>query len=82
MKTAVSIPDPLFAAAEAAADELGVSRSALYSRALRRFLARYRHHAVTERLNAVYGREGAPAERSLLQAQWKRHARDAGSEGW
>jgi hypothetical protein len=80
MKTAVSIPDPVFTAAEAAAEELGLSRSALYSRALRRFLARYRQHGVTDRLNAVYGEQRASAERRLLGAAWKQ--RGVGSEEW
>ena len=82
MKTAVSIPDPLFVAAEAAAEELGVSRSALYSRALRRFLARYRHHSVTERLNAIYGEQRASADQALLRTQWKRLGPGLGSEEW
>jgi metal-responsive CopG/Arc/MetJ family transcriptional regulator len=82
MKTAVSIPDPLFAAAEAAAEELGVSRSALYSRALRRFLARYRHYSVTERLNAIYEDQRASADRSLLRAQWNQRLRDGGTGEW
>jgi metal-responsive CopG/Arc/MetJ family transcriptional regulator len=82
MKTAVSIPDAVFAAAEAAAEELGVSRSALYSRALRRFLARYRQHAVTERLDAIYEDQRASADRSLLRAQWRQRSRDGGQDEW
>jgi metal-responsive CopG/Arc/MetJ family transcriptional regulator len=82
VKTAVSIPDPLFAAAEVAAEELGVSRSALYSRALRRFLARYRQRSVTERLNSVYEHEKASADQSVLRAQWKRVRTDAEFERW
>jgi hypothetical protein len=39
MKTAVSIPDEVFAAAERLADQLGWSRSQLYSKALADFLA-------------------------------------------
>lgn len=54
MKTAISIPDELFAAAEDAAQRLGVSRSELYRRALREFLAEHDVRAVTEALDAVY----------------------------
>ena len=82
MKTAVSIPTPLYTAAEAAAAELGVSRSALYARALRRYLARYRQIGVTKRLDAVYGEETASADRALLRAQRARLKRDAGPAGW
>jgi hypothetical protein len=82
MKTAISIPDPLFAAAEAAARQLGLSRSALYARALRRYLLRHRQAGVTERLNTVYAGQPSRADRSLLAAQRGRLARDAGPEGW
>ena len=40
MKTAVSVPDELFARADRLAKGLGISRSELYSRALAEFLAR------------------------------------------
>ena len=54
MKTAISIPDELFSAAEDAADRLGVSRSELYRRALREFLDEHDVRTVTEALDAVY----------------------------
>jgi metal-responsive CopG/Arc/MetJ family transcriptional regulator len=38
MKTAISLPDPLFKAGEKAAKKLGLSRSQLYAQALRRYL--------------------------------------------
>lgn len=57
MKTAISIPDELFSAAEQAAKRLGLSRSELYRKALRGFLAEHDDRAVTETLNAVYSAE-------------------------
>lgn len=51
MKTAVSIPDEVFAEAEALAEQLKTSRSELYSRALREFAARHAPDRVTEALN-------------------------------
>jgi len=57
MKTAVSVPDPVFKAGERLAHRLGMSRSRLYSEALREFLERHDDDQITERLNAVYGRE-------------------------
>ncbi len=54
MKTAVSLPDPLFDAAEQVAKRLGVSRSELYQRALRAFLDKHQSDSVTEALDAVY----------------------------
>lgn len=55
MKTAISIPDPVFKSAEQLASRLRVSRSALYSKALKAFLEDHRDDLVTSRLNEVYG---------------------------
>lgn len=60
MKTAISLPDPLFLAAEELARGLGVSRSELYARALEAFLRHHRKAAITQRLNEVY--KDQPAE--------------------
>jgi predicted transcriptional regulator len=57
MKTAVSIPDELFESAEGLARRLGMSRSELYARALRDYLAEHREEGITERLDEVYGGE-------------------------
>ena len=51
MKTAISLPDPLFEEAEAAAKDLGLSRSKLIQTALEEFLARRRDEAITAALN-------------------------------
>jgi metal-responsive CopG/Arc/MetJ family transcriptional regulator len=56
MKTAISIPDNLFEAAEKLARRLGISRSELYQRAVARFLEQQGSDVVRESLNAVYGR--------------------------
>lgn len=55
MKTAVSIPDPIFVAADELAARLGISRSELYARALERELAAEDDQQITARLDAVYG---------------------------
>jgi len=54
MKTAVSIPDDVFEAAERAAKRAGVSRSRFYTEAIRRHLAAGDQQDITARLNAVY----------------------------
>ena len=54
MKTAVSIPDPVFRNAEQLAKKMKVSRSRLYSVAVADFVKRYRAADVTDQLNAVY----------------------------
>ena len=54
MKTAISIPDPLFDAAERLAHRLGISRSELFQRAVESYLRERRDEGITEALNAVY----------------------------
>lgn len=53
MKTAVSVPDEVFQRAERLAKRMRVSRSELYSRALREYLARHAPDEVTDALNAL-----------------------------
>jgi predicted transcriptional regulator len=57
MKTAISIPDAVFQSADALAERLGLTRSALYARALETFIAEQRKGAITKRLNTVYERD-------------------------
>ena len=54
MKTAISIPDPLFKAAEQVAHRLGISRSELFQRAVSSFLNDHEQDGVTEHLNTIY----------------------------
>ncbi len=54
MKTAISVPDDLFAQAEAEAGKQGVSRSELYRVALREYLKRRHDEDVTNRINHYF----------------------------
>jgi metal-responsive CopG/Arc/MetJ family transcriptional regulator len=54
MKTAVSVPDDVFAEAESVAKKAGMSRSELYVRALRVYLEASRDDRITAQFNAVY----------------------------
>lgn len=65
MKTAISLPNDVFEAAEATAKHLGLSRSELYTRAIRAYLEAHGTDRLTERLNEVYG-EDAPGPDPLL----------------
>lgn len=69
MKTAISIPDDLFEAAEGLAEELHVSRSQLYARAVAELLARLRDDDVTRRLDEVYSRTGSRLDPVLARLQ-------------
>jgi metal-responsive CopG/Arc/MetJ family transcriptional regulator len=69
MKTAISLPDALFASADALAERLGVSRSQLFATALAEYLAKHQSQKVTDRLNAVYGNEPSALDPALHRAQ-------------
>jgi len=78
MKTAVSIPDDVFEEAERLAADLKTSRSTLYSRALREFVARHAPDRLTEAMNRVIEEVGAEVDeftrrasrRALEQSEW------------
>jgi predicted transcriptional regulator len=77
MKTAISIPDEVFEQAEELARRTGKSRSEIYSRAVREYVARYSTDAVTQALDdvwdaepakAAFGREAA--RRTFERSEW------------
>lgn len=69
MKTAISIPDPLFQAAEQFSQEQGLSRSELYARAIRLYLQTHRYDGITDALNQVYAEETSTLDPALTAAQ-------------
>ena len=78
MKVAVSVPHPIFVEADHAAQQLGLSRSELYSRAIAAYVAKLRADDVTESLDRVYASQ--PAERDPVLAKLQR--RVSGRERW
>ena len=78
MKTAISLPDDLFASADTLAERLGISRSQLFATAVAEFLAKHQSRKVTNRLNAVYATEASALEPRVRQAQ----AKAVGPESW
>lgn len=61
MKTAISIPDDVFDDADALARRMKKSRSEIYSRAVREYVARHSADKVTETLDSLCA-ESAPAD--------------------
>ena len=53
MKTAISVPDELFAQAEVEAGKQGISRSELYQVALRKYLKELDDGEITESYNRI-----------------------------
>jgi predicted transcriptional regulator len=68
MKTAVSIPDDIFEEAERLAAELKTSRSQLFSRALREFVARHAADRVTAAMNRVVDEVGTNVDEFTQKA--------------
>jgi metal-responsive CopG/Arc/MetJ family transcriptional regulator len=69
VKTAISIPDELFDAAEAASRRLGVTRSELYTRAVRAWLAADSDDEVRRRLDEVSGQVDSAMDPALMRLQ-------------
>lgn len=67
MKTAISIPDSIFEAAEQLAAQLGVSRSELYATAVSRYLASFDEQAITDALNDIYATEESQIDPILYE---------------
>jgi len=78
MKTAISIPDKLYAEAERLSRRHKKSRSQLYAEAVAEYLRRHDPEAVTEAMNKVCGAidprpdpaVSAAATRVLKQVEW------------
>ncbi len=71
MKTAISIPDPVFHAAEGLASRLGISRSQLYAEAVSEYMNSHRHQNVTEILDGVYENEASLLDGMVCSMQSK-----------
>ncbi|MBD2198923.1 MULTISPECIES: ChpI protein [Calothrix] len=69
MKTAISIPDSLFEAAENFAKRMGLSRSELYAKAIQEYLKAHSGDRITEQLNAVYAEEDSSLDPLLVQLE-------------
>jgi metal-responsive CopG/Arc/MetJ family transcriptional regulator len=78
MKTAVSIPDPIFEEAELLARRTNKSRSRLFSDALKEYLARRTPERITEAMDAAIAAIGvdssaivnSAAHRILRRSEW------------
>ena len=71
MKVAISVPDPVFAAAEHMASHMGKSRSQLYSEALASYIEVNQASVITEQLNEVYAHQPAHLDPALQAAQFR-----------
>lgn len=71
MKTAISIPDKVFESAEQLANQLGQSRSQLYTQAISTYVTKHRGDNLTKKLNDVYDTENSTLDAVLSNLQLK-----------
>jgi metal-responsive CopG/Arc/MetJ family transcriptional regulator len=69
MKTAISLPNDLFYAADSLASRFGLSRSELYARAIAEYVAKYQDEQITAQLNKVFADEASGLDPALRRAQ-------------
>jgi metal-responsive CopG/Arc/MetJ family transcriptional regulator len=70
MKTAISLPDSVFQEAEVLAQRLGISRSELYTKALKTYLEKYKSSQILEKLNQVYTEESSDLDPVMAKMQF------------
>ncbi|MGK2965155.1 MAG: ribbon-helix-helix protein, CopG family [Tepidiformaceae bacterium] len=68
MKTAVSLPDDLFAQITCLADTRGESRSSLIAQAVREFLRKIDGAEITRQINETYDAEMETEDRAFTSA--------------
>ncbi|HQU37081.1 MAG: hypothetical protein CNIPEHKO_00467 [Anaerolineales bacterium] len=69
MKSDISIPNPVFHAAQNLAKKMGVSLSELYTAALNAYVAEHEKENITETLDEVYAEEASTLEPELVKMQ-------------
>jgi metal-responsive CopG/Arc/MetJ family transcriptional regulator len=69
MKTAILLPDSVFQQADELAQRLGLSRSELYTKALKAYLTRYSRDQILLKLNQVYASESSEPDPVMAKMQ-------------
>ena len=82
VKTAISVPEDLFEQLKNTAKEMNLSRSRVFTLAVREFLEARENRRILEQLNRVYGEEPDEEERKLAKAMKTRLRRLIKREEW
>jgi hypothetical protein len=69
MKMDISIPNPLYRAAEMLAKELGISLSELYTAALNAYISEHEKKSIAEQPDTVYTTKSSTIETELVEMQ-------------
>ncbi len=70
MKTAISIPDPIFNQAEKLAHKQGISRSELYTKAIAEYIKEKKEKNVTEVLDSIYNDNSNTVDKEIYSIQY------------
>jgi hypothetical protein len=82
MKTAISIPDPLFARAEDCARQMGVSRSQFFAKAVDDLVTSIEKQAMIDKLTEYYSREPSQIDPVLDALQIESLMNSEEGRGW
>lgn len=82
MKTAISLPDDTFARAERAAEELRMTRSELYARAVEKYLDAMELDTITQRIDEAIARGAADDELTADVTAAGRRRLSATEDAW
>jgi metal-responsive CopG/Arc/MetJ family transcriptional regulator len=80
MKTAISIPDPLFNSVERMAHRLNVSRSEFFANAAKAYIDQVKNQSVTDKLNKIYS--SSRKESSIAKDMAAMQASSVPGEEW
>ena len=80
IKTAISIQKSLFEQAESLAQQLNLSRSALFGLAIETFIKTHENQILLEKINQAYFDQPEPNETVLLSKMRKSHRKIVESE--
>jgi metal-responsive CopG/Arc/MetJ family transcriptional regulator len=82
MKTAISIPDDVYEAAEKLAHEKGVPRSQLYVLAMRSYLEQQRGEKVMEQYNEYFANENNDLDPGMRRSQTRTLLKSTEGDEW
>ena len=82
MKTAISLPDDLFEKVNELAEELHLSRSRIFTEAVRDYIARRKNEKILQALNKVYSKPEPEEDKMLRKQGKKRYAKTLKVEKW
>jgi len=82
VKTAISIPDDLFATVKEMSEKLNISRSQLFVKATKDYIARQKNKELFETLNKVYSEIDTKQEVELRKQGKKRYSKLLEIEKW